>query len=66
MIVDGETGFIAERDNPNSLADKITTLVADKALAARMGENGRRRFENNFTEEAFNVRFGEAVRRILD
>ena len=66
MIVDGETGFIAERDNPNSLADKITTLVADKALAARMGENGRRRFENNFTEEAFNVRFGEALRRILD
>ncbi|HIS09914.1 MAG TPA: glycosyltransferase family 4 protein [Candidatus Avibacteroides excrementipullorum] len=66
MIADGVTGFIAERDNPDSLADKITALVTDKALAARMGENGRRRFENNFTEEAFNVRFGEAVRRILD
>lgn len=66
MIADGVTGFIAERDNPDSLADKITALVTDKALAVRMGENGRRRFENNFTEEAFNVRFGEAVRRILD
>lgn len=65
MIADGVTGFIAERDNPDSLADKITALVTDKALAVRMGENGRRRFENNFTEEAFNVRFGEAVRRIL-
>ncbi len=38
---DGETGFLAAPADPADMAAKIRTLVADRALARRMGAKGR-------------------------
>ena len=42
-VVDGENGFLTPRGQPEALADRILTLLADEPLRRRMGENGRSR-----------------------
>lgn len=40
-LENGETGFLVERGDVQSLAEKITLLLENKKLAQKMGENGR-------------------------
>jgi glycosyltransferase involved in cell wall biosynthesis len=47
-ILDGETGFLVERD-PVAFADAIQKLLDDPALAKRMGERGRQHVLENWT-----------------
>jgi glycosyltransferase involved in cell wall biosynthesis len=47
-ILDGETGFLVERD-PVAFADAIQKLLDDPALAKRMGERGRQHVLQNWT-----------------
>jgi glycosyltransferase involved in cell wall biosynthesis len=49
IIVDGETGFLVRRRDHLALADKIMTLLEDRALAMKMGANARRLVEKNYT-----------------
>ncbi len=49
IVVDGETGFLFERGNPEELCQKLVLLLDDAALRARMGEAGRRRVEDHYT-----------------
>ena len=48
-ISDGSTGFLVRPGDPEDLADKITLLLDDPELRTRMGQAGRRRFEQDFT-----------------
>jgi glycogen synthase len=48
VVVEGETGFFVEPAKPKQLAKKINILLADKELAKRFGENGRKRVEKHF------------------
>jgi glycosyltransferase involved in cell wall biosynthesis len=41
-VIDGETGYLVRAYDYQTLADRIATLLADPALRARMGANGRR------------------------
>jgi len=50
-VVDGETGFIIEKRNPELLAQKIIQLLEDKDLAARLGQNGRQRALEVFSRD---------------
>jgi glycosyltransferase involved in cell wall biosynthesis len=50
-VVHGETGLIVPPKNINKLAEAISFLLADKILAKRMGEAGRRRIKENFSIE---------------
>jgi len=50
-VVDGETGFIIEKEDVEALADRICLLLGDSDLAARMGAAGRRRATTAFTRE---------------
>jgi len=43
IVADGETGFLFEPGNPESLADAIRRLLRDRELRRRMGEAGRER-----------------------
>lgn len=43
VMVDGETGYIVERENVEELAEKIILLVRDSQLRAAFGRNGRAR-----------------------
>jgi glycosyltransferase involved in cell wall biosynthesis len=49
VIVDGETGLLAERTNVEQLAAALVTLLRDPALRDRMGVAGRQRVERFFT-----------------
>ena len=50
-VVDGRTGFIIEKKNPEALAEKILLLLKDKERARKMGEEGRRRATTDFSRE---------------
>jgi glycosyltransferase involved in cell wall biosynthesis len=43
VVVDGESGLLAERENPEALGTAIARLANDRALADRLAEGGRRR-----------------------
>ncbi|WP_440903789.1 glycosyltransferase [Catenovulum sp. SX2] len=48
VVVDGVTGLVARKEDPSDLADKIKTLVADKALRNNLGNNARKRVVDNY------------------
>lgn len=48
-IVDGaKAGVLVEVTDPEAIADAIIRLIADPALARRLGENGRRAIEERY------------------
>jgi glycosyltransferase involved in cell wall biosynthesis len=52
-IQDGETGYLVPRGNVDVLQDRLSRLLTDPALRARLGANGRRRYEEHFTLSHF-------------
>ncbi|MBD0708456.1 MULTISPECIES: glycosyltransferase family 4 protein [unclassified Streptomyces] len=40
-VLDGETGWVVRGTSPEESADRVTTLLLDPELRARMGERGR-------------------------
>lgn len=42
VVIDGETGYLVRPYDYVTLADRISSLLADPGLRARMGANGRR------------------------
>jgi glycosyltransferase involved in cell wall biosynthesis len=65
-IVDGETGLLADPFRPEDIAAKIDTLLGDADRRLAMGEAGRRRYEAEFTLEAFVGRFEAECRATLE
>ena len=49
MIVDGETGLVFQKGNTKDMADKLETLLNDKALRKQLGEGGRKWVESERT-----------------
>lgn len=47
----GVTGFVVPPRNPRALAGAINRLLGDESLRTRMGIEGRRRVEREFTKE---------------
>jgi L-malate glycosyltransferase len=50
-VLDGETGFLAELADAESLARQAIILLSDAALRARMGSAGRRHVAEAFTAD---------------
>lgn len=53
IVKDGENGLIAERRNAESLSDCIQRLLDNPELRKQMGENGRKKFHDHFTNDIF-------------
>lgn len=51
-VVDGETGFIVEPHDPQSIAGALEKVIQNPELARRMGDKGRERVEQLFSYEA--------------
>lgn len=49
VVVDGETGYLAEPGDASSLAACLEKLISDAGLRRRLGEAGRRQYESHFT-----------------
>ncbi|NPD92807.1 glycosyltransferase family 4 protein [Xylanibacter muris] len=65
VVKNNENGLISERMNPLSLADCISTLLADKDLCEKMGEKGYRMFKEHFTLQAFERKFVEVIENAI-
>ncbi len=48
-VVQDETGLLIPEKNPGALADALIELLTDKEKAVEMGNNGRRRVEQEFS-----------------
>jgi glycosyltransferase involved in cell wall biosynthesis len=64
IVVDGETGIIIPPQNPDALAQAIQRLIADPALAQRMGEAAFERIKATFTLENQARTLTELYRRV--
>lgn len=49
LVVDGETGLILEQATPETVADAIEEILADRKRSSRMGASGRRRSHELFS-----------------
>jgi len=52
VIVEGETGLMVPPNQTDQLTKAIQTVLQDDSLRHLMGENGRKRVEEQFTFEA--------------
>jgi phosphatidyl-myo-inositol dimannoside synthase len=53
IIEHGRTGLLVPSDSSEALGDGIVRLFSDREATERMGETGRRRYEERFTADAF-------------
>lgn len=65
VVRDGETGLLVENE-PGAIAAAIERLLADAALAARLGAAARRQVEENYTLPLLAGRTMAAYRKVLD
>jgi glycosyltransferase involved in cell wall biosynthesis len=66
VVCHGETGFLVPPGNPEAMSDAIGRLLADRALAQRLGEAGRIRAESAFTLEAMVGRLEALYEHLLE
>lgn len=60
VIDDGETGLIVDSGCAESLADALQKLLEQEELRARLGDNARKRFEENYTVDKMVRSYEEA------
>jgi len=64
IVENGETGFLVQPKDAESLADKLELLILNRQLRLRMGETGRKRYSEKFTIEVFEQSFSKIVNEL--
>jgi glycosyltransferase involved in cell wall biosynthesis len=62
VLKNGENGLISEKKNPLSLADCLAELLDSKELREKMGEDGYKKFKENYTIKSFEARLIEILK----
>jgi len=65
VCIDGETGLLVPARSVTPLAEAIFRLAADAALRQRLGEEGRRRFTDQFRHEHMTERIRNVYSNVL-
>ncbi len=65
IVINNETGFLVEKQNPQMLADKIAVLLENKELRTAMGKRGYERFTNNFALQHFEYNLHRTFQKIF-
>lgn len=65
LVRDGETGLLFRSEDHEDLAEKLSAVLTDPALAARLGACAEQFVGANFTEERVAEMWAEAVRETL-
>jgi glycosyltransferase involved in cell wall biosynthesis len=65
-VIDGETGFLVEKNDPQALAQQILRLLTDDDLREKMGRAARCRALSTFTWELAASRVAGLYRRLLN
>ncbi|MFN3956045.1 MAG: glycosyltransferase [Tepidimonas ignava] len=63
--VDGETGFVVPPENPVALAGAMNALLGDEALANKLGQAARRRYERMFSGPALGRAYAQLYQDVL-
>lgn len=66
IIDDGKTGLIVEKNNPKDLADKIEILLNDENLRKKMGAEGKKKYEKEYTLEIFEKRLSDILHTLTE
>ena len=61
VIVDGETGFLVEYGDVDSLVERLISLLRDADLRQKMGQAARQRVMENYTFEHFQQRLKQLL-----
>jgi len=64
-VVDGETGLLVDGRSPSEVAGAVGRLLADRALAVRLGDNGRARVRRQFDGREQHDQFAGVLRTVL-
>ena len=63
----GDTGLLVDPDNPSEIAEALVSILGDRALAARLGAEGRARAETwTYTPDEYAERVVELVQRAVE
>ena len=65
VVVDPQTGFIVEPNNPKQLADVMLQIHLSEGLREQMGSAGRTRFEQNFSIAAYHEKLSMVYWQVL-
>lgn len=65
-VQEGETGFLVAPRQPEAMAERVLTLLRDKALRARMGQAARQHVFTNFAQEATARAYWASIAQHLD
>jgi phosphatidylinositol alpha-1,6-mannosyltransferase len=66
IIRDGETGFLVDRGDIPTVAERLSVLLADDSRRLQMGQSGYRRWREEFTYEQFARRMVNLIESRLD
>ena len=66
VVKDGVTGILVPPEEPLKLADAIITLLKDRELMRKMGEEGRRIVEKGYSVDVMNKRMFEFYESIIN
>lgn len=61
LVVEGETGILVPPCDPSALAEALLTILRNPERGRRMGEEGRKRAVEEFSEEAFGRRLSRII-----
>lgn len=65
LVEDGVTGYLVPSDDPRALERRITELLDDAGLAARLGANGRSVIGTRFTFPAMIEAYADFYRKVV-
>lgn len=65
LVLDGKTGFLVPPSDSKSLSHRIVQLLDDVELAAKMGEESRRRIEEEFNLEKMTDTYVALYQRLM-
>ena len=57
VVMDGQTGFLVDPENPKELMDAMLRLWSDRDLARRLGLAGKERVEREFTWKGLSMKY---------
>lgn len=66
LMISNETGYLVEKNNTEELNEKINLLIDDNNLSNKMGENGNKFVEENFSWGKITSEFLINIKQQLD
>lgn len=64
--LEGETGFVVPPESPEALARAMNALLADEALAGRLGQAARQRYVRLFSGPALGSAYAQLYREVTE